>query len=285
MIPTAFDYAKPATVDEALELLAADGAKAIAGGHSLLPLLKLRLAQVDRLVDIGGIRELKGIEAREGGARIGALTTYRQILDSGVLGQFFPMLVNATADIGDLQVRNKGTIGGAVAHADPASDMPGILIAFDATFVAISRDGTRRIPATDFFVGPFTTMLQHGELLLEILLPAQASGTGAAYKNQEQQASGYSIAGVAAVVHLGQGRVDRASIGVNGVADTPYRASTAERALIGTNGDTAAIAAAAAQVTAGVTAMSDIHAPGDYRAHLATVMAKRALKAAIEDAR
>ncbi len=285
MIPTAFDYARASTVDEALELLAQEGSKAIAGGHSLLPLLKLRLAHVERLVDIGGIRELGGIEPRDGGARIGALTTYREILGSSILGEFFPMLVNATADIGDLQVRNRGTIGGGVAHADPASDMPGVLLAFDATLVAIGRDGTRRIPARDFFLGPFTTALTPGELLMEILLPAQAPGTGAAYKAQPQQASGYSIAGIAAVVHLNQGKIDRVSVGVNGVADRAYRAEATEQALQGKAPDTATIAAAAGKVTQGITPLGDIHAPADYRAHLATVMAKRALKAAVEDAR
>jgi len=176
MIPAAFDYAKASSVDEALDLLAADGSRALAGGHSILPLLKLRLAHADRLVDIGGLAELKGVAAHDGGLRIGALTTYRELLDSALVSQGYPLLAEATDRIADLQVRNRGTVGGGVAHADPASDMAGILLALDAAFVLRSRGGTRTVASRDFFRGAFTTALAPGELLTEIVLPPLPAG-------------------------------------------------------------------------------------------------------------
>ncbi|OGN82401.1 MAG: hypothetical protein A2X23_07970 [Chloroflexi bacterium GWC2_73_18] len=281
MIPAAFDYAKASSVDEALDLLAADGSRALAGGHSILPLLKLRLAHADRLVDIGGLAELKGVAAHDGGLRIGALTTYRELLDSALVSQGYPLLAEATDRIADLQVRNRGTVGGGVAHADPASDMAGILLALDAAFVLRSRGGTRTVASRDFFRGAFTTALAPGELLTEIVLPPLPAGAGTAYAVQEQAASGYPIAGVAAVVRRSAGGCDHVAVGVNGVADAAYRAAATEATLRGTAGDAAAIAAAAARVAEGVRVQGDIHAPAEYRAHLVSVMAGRALERAI----
>ena len=283
MIPAAFTYARPATLDEALGLLS-DGAEAkvLAGGQSLLPLLKLRLAGAARLIDIGRIGELRGIRATpDGGTSIGALTTYRELEDSK-LATRYRCLAEALPRIADLQVRNRGTIGGSVAHADPASDMPAVLLALDATFVARSGTGERRIPASTFFQGPFQTALAEGELLTEIVIQPASQELGSAYRKLSQPASGYSIVGVAAVVGRAGSKIGTANIGITGVGDVAYRASAVEKAFIGSDGSAAAIAAAAAHATDGQTVASDIHADGTYRGRMAAVYVRRAIEGALE---
>jgi carbon-monoxide dehydrogenase medium subunit len=282
MIPAAFGYDRPTSLDEAIGLLARDGdAKVLAGGQSLLPLLKLRLAAADRLIDIGRIRELRGInELADGGLAIGALTTYRDVLDSPAALRY-RCLAEAVPHIGDVQVRNRGTVGGSLAHADPASDLPAVVLALDATLVARSASGERTIPAGEFFKGPFQTALRDDEILTEIRLPGASEAIGSAYRKLAQRASGYSIVGVAAVVARSGGSISMAQIGVTGVGEVAYRATAAERALIGTDGSTEAIAAAVEHASDGQTVASDIHADAEYRARMAQVFVRRAVEGAL----
>jgi len=282
MIPAAFEYIRPTSLDEAFDLLAEDGSRALAGGHSLLPLLKLRLTSVDRLVDIGRLRELGGISAGAGGAlRIGAMTTYRDILDSEEVRARAPLIAEVSGSIGDVQVRNRGTIGGSVAHADPASDMPAVLLALGASFVLRSRDGERTVAADDFFTGAFATDLRATELLMAIEVPAPGTGSGAAWQSLMQPASGYSMVGVAAAVSVAGGAVSAARIALTGVGEVAYRATGAEEALAGSDGGTQAVAAAADHATDGVQVNADIHADRSYRSAMAIVLTRRAIEAAL----
>jgi carbon-monoxide dehydrogenase medium subunit len=280
MIPAAFDYVRATSLDDALVRLAAGGgsAKAIAGGQSLLPLMKLRLARPETLVDIGRLAELRGVRLRpDGRVAVGALTTYDEMMADDIL-RHYGLLRDALPNIGDVQVRNRGTIGGAIAHADPASDMPAILLALDADVVARSTRGERVIPATGFFTGAFASALDADELITEVLLPGGRDDVGSAYRAIEQPASGYSIAGVAAIVGAGDGAGwSFCSVAVTGVGEHPYRASAVEAAVRGG----ASLADAASHATDGVAVASDIHADREYRAHVATVQVRRALEAAI----
>ena len=282
MIPAQFSYTRATSIDEALKALGSGGGtKVIAGGQSLLPLMKLRLASVDTLVDIGRLGELRGVEKLDDGRlSVGALTTYTELADSPAI--HYGVLRDALPTIGDVQVRNRGTVGGAIAHADPASDFAAVALALDADLVIQSASGTRTVKANGFFTGPFTTAMTGDELLTRIILPAPLENAGSAYASLEQPASGYPMVGVGAVVIVGAGgRIEWAGIGVTGVADHPYRASEAEAALSGTNGADADAAAAAAAVVAGRAVSSDIHASADYRTAMAGVIAGRAIRAAL----
>ena len=282
MIPAAFGYTRAGSVDEALRILASDdGAKVIAGGQSLLPLMKLRLAHPGTLVDIGRLGELRGVRTlADGRLAGGALTTYADLMDSPA--RHYGVLQDMLPTIGDVQVRNRGTVGGAIAHADPASDLPAALLALDAELVLRSADGSRTVKADGFFEGAFATVLRQGELLTEIILPAPLDNAGSAYASLEQPASGYAMVGVAAVVILGQdGRIAWAGIGVTGVHEHAYRAPEVESALVGSDGSAAAIAAAAAHATDEVEVNADIHAGREYRAAMAVVYARRAIEAAL----
>lgn len=282
MIPAAFGYQRPASLDEALRILAGDNdAKVLAGGQSLLPLLKLRLASTDTLVDIGRIAELKGVrQLSDGRLAIGALTTYREVLDSPA--RHYGLFKDALPGIGDLQVRNRGTIGGAIAHADPASDMAACLLALDAELVVRSSRGERSVPIDGFFQGPFETALGADELLTEIRLPGPRDDAGSAYENLEQSASGYPLVGVAAVVFAGGGdKLAGASIALTGVGDHAYRARAVEAALEGSDRSSPAIEAAAAKATDGVEVATDIHADRAYRSAMAVVYTRRAIEAAL----
>jgi aerobic carbon-monoxide dehydrogenase medium subunit len=278
MIPVSFEYVRAKTLNDAFKLLGKN-AKVIAGGHSLLPLLRFRLAQPETLIDIGQLRELRGIKPAGGGRKIGAATTYRELLDSKELRARFPLIAEVTEHIGDLQVRNAGTIGGGLAHADPAADMPPVMLVLDATFVLQSKGGKRSVAARKFFKGPFTTALKPNELLTEIQLPAPPKGAGMAYASFEQAASGYALAGAAALVAVAKGMITRAELALTGLAETPFLAPAAAK-LVGTSGDER-ISQVAAAVVAGVEANDDIHAGPEYRAHLATVAAGRALAQAL----
>jgi carbon-monoxide dehydrogenase medium subunit len=271
MIPAAFAYDRPTTLDEAVRALASGGdAKVLAGGQSLLPLMKLRLARVGRLIDIGGVGELRGVrETGDGGFAIGALTTYAELMaspaaDLGVMADVLPT-------IADLQVRNVGTVGGSIAHADPASDMPAVLLALDATLVAFGPKGERTIAIADFFRGPFETALAADEILTEIRIPPLPAASGSAYASLEQRASGYALVGVAAVTGRAATR-----IGITGVGPVAYRATAVERAV--TSG--ASGSEAASHATDGVEVGSDIHCDRDYRSAMARVYVTRALEAA-----
>ncbi len=282
MIPAAFEYSRARSLDDALSMLAAaaGSAKVLAGGHSLLPLMKLRLARPERLIDIGRLTELRGIRRIDGGRlAIGALTTYDEMLADPILAHY-GLMADALPNIGDVQVRNRGTIGGAVSHADPASDMVAVLLALDAEVVARSVRGERAIAMTGFLTGAFTSVLEADELVTEIRIPGGMPGFGSAYRAIEQPASGYPIAGAAAVV----GRLSATSgpwavvaVAITGVGEHAYRAVAVEAAIASGAGP----AEAAARATDGQTVASDIHADREYRAHVATVQVRRALEAAI----
>jgi len=277
MIPAAFDYTRPTSLDEAVAAIGSGG-KVIAGGHSILPLLKLRVATVDRLIDIGRIAELKGYRSLpDGGVEIGALTTYAEWQAATTV----PAVAEAIDLIADVQVRNRGTIGGSIAHADPASDAPAIALAYGGSAVLRGPGGERVVPLDGFFEGPFTTGMRDDEILVSIRRPAVPDGAGFAFRKLAQPASGYSIVGVAALIAMTGGKISHAGIGVTGVHEHPYRAEDVEAALIGTDGSDAAIAAAAAHVTDGVEINSDIHADAAYRAAMAVVFTKRAIEGAL----
>ncbi|HET7296554.1 MAG TPA: xanthine dehydrogenase family protein subunit M [Gemmatimonadales bacterium] len=278
MIPTSFEYVRAKNLNEALKLMG-KSAKVIAGGHSLLPLLKFRLAQPETLIDIGRLAQLKGIKKAGRGVKIGAATTYRELLESRELKALFPLIAEVTEHIGDVQVRNAGTIGGGLAHADPAADMPPVMLVLDATFVLQSKSAKRSVPARKFFKGPFTTALKPNELLTEIQLPAPPTGAGMAYASFDQAASGYPLAGAAAVIAVAKGMITRAELAFTGLADTPFLAPAAAK-LVGTSGDEL-ISHVGAAAVAGVAANDDIHAGAAYRTHLATVAARRALTQAL----
>ena len=282
MIPAAFDYVRAGSVDEALQLVAKPGHKFIAGGQSLLPLMKLRLARPETLVDIGGLAELRGVrELSDGRLEVGALTTYAELMESPA--NQYGVLRDALPDIGDVQVRNRGTVGGSVAHCDPASDLPACLLALEAELVIRSGGGEQTTSCSGFFQGAFTTSLGPGDLLTAFRLPAPRDDAGSAYVSLPQPASGYSMVGVAAVVMRSQagGPIDDVKVALTGVADAPYRASAVEDALMGSDGSAEAISAAAAHATDGVSVNSDIHADAAYRSAMAAVYTRRAIEAAL----
>lgn len=283
MIPAPFDYHTPATLEEAVSLLAADldGAKVLAGGHSLIPAMKLRLAQPQSLVDIARIKSLAYIREESNQILIGATTTHYQLESSDLLRRICPLLPDCAKTIGDVQVRNKGTIGGSVAHADPAGDWPAAVLALAAEFVLVGPNGERTEKAEDFFVDLLTTSLRPGEILREIRIAKPAGRFGQAYQKVPHPASGFAVVGVAAHVVLNNdGACESATIGVTGVGAKAYRASAVEAALAGTNLDDNAIATAAAHVCDGIDPNSDLYASGDYRCALAQVHTRRAIQAA-----
>jgi carbon-monoxide dehydrogenase medium subunit len=277
MIPAAFDYIRPATLDEALGLLAkhGDNAKVLAGGHSLIPAMKLRLSQPKVVVDIGRIGDLRSISEQEGKIAIGALTTHYDIESSDLLARSSPLLPEVAGKIGDVQVRNKGTIGGSCVHADPAGDWPAAMLALDAEFEIAGSGGSRTVSAQDFFVDILTSAVESGEILTAIHVPVTAKTV--AYVKFAQKASGFAIAGVAALVDKVRKYV---AVGVTGVAAKAYRAAGVESSLRGSELSVAAIATAAAKAADGVDPLSDIHASAEFRAHLACVQTKRALEVA-----
>ncbi|HEX4835997.1 MAG TPA: xanthine dehydrogenase family protein subunit M [bacterium] len=280
MIPAAFEYFAPTTVREALGLLEQHGdeAKILAGGHSLLPIMKFRLAQPKVVVDIGRIPGLDAIAAAaDGKITIGALATHDALEHSAVLKEKCPLLPETAAVIGDMQVRNRGTIGGSLAHADPAADYPGTVLALDAEIVATGSKGSRTIPAREFFVDMLTTALRPVEIITEVRVPVLGRGTGTAYVKHPHPASGYAVVGVAAVLAVSGGKCQRAAIGINGVSGKAYRAAAVEKALVGQALDEKIVAAAAAHATDGVEAQSDLYASSEFRAHLAAVYTKRAV--------
>jgi carbon-monoxide dehydrogenase medium subunit len=284
MIPSAFDYMRPTSLAEATRLLAshADDAKILAGGHSLVPMMKLRLAAPKILIDIGRLSELSGIREENGTIVIGACTTHYALETSALLRQRCPLLAETAAAIGDVQVRNRGTIGGSIAHADPAADWPAAVLALDAEMTLVHRAGTRTVKAADFFVDLLTTAMASNEILTEIRVPANASRTGSAYLKVLQPASGFALTGVAAQVTLGTNNaLQRVAVGITGVSNTPFRASVTESALQGQAATPEALTQAAARAVEGIEAQGDIHASAEYRLHLARVYTKRALQTAI----
>jgi aerobic carbon-monoxide dehydrogenase medium subunit len=280
VIPAAFSYQRASSVDDAVTILAAsDGsAKVIAGGMSLLPLMKLRLAHPGTLIDIGRLSELKAMgPTPDGGFEVGALITYADLLESAVIG----ISRECIEGIGDVQVRNRGTVGGALSHADPASDLPALALALDYSFVLRSTRGERTVPADGFFTGAFETAMAPDELLIKGVRPALPAGAGGAYRKLANPASGYSIVGVAAVVAMTGGTVSHARVALTGVHEHPYRAPEVEAALVGSDGSADAVRAAAEHATVDVEVNSDIHADAVYRTEMARVYTRRAIDAAL----
>ncbi len=282
-----FDYHRPKTLAEAAALLGRNKeARVLAGGHSLIPAMKLRLAGPSALVDIGGLKELAGITAGSGTLEIGALTTHAELAASGAVRSGCPILAEAAAQIGDLQVRNRGTVGGSLAHADPAADLPTVMVALGATLTLTNGSASRDLPAEGFFLDLFTTALRPGELLTAIRVPTYGKGTGGAYLKHRHPASSYAVVGVAAMVTLAGGTCAKVSLILGGVSIKPVRAKMAEAALSGQAPGAASIAGAAAKVGGAIKdPLNDLYASAEYRVHLAQVMARRALQAAAERAR
>jgi carbon-monoxide dehydrogenase medium subunit len=287
MIPAQFNYEAPSTIDEALMLLAQnpDEAKILAGGHSLIPAMKLRLAQPALLVDIGRIKDLSYIREEGNQILIGAMTTHYELESSTLLKKICPLLPDCASHIGDVQVRNKGTIGGSVAHSDPAGDWPAAIIALNAEMIAVGPGGQRTIKADDFFVDLLTTALVPGEILREIRIAKPAGRFGHSYQKVRHPASGFAVVGVAAALQLGtNGSCQSAAIGITGVASKAYRAGAVENALHGKTLNDQTIAEAASHSTDGVDLNSDLYASEEYRRHLAQVYTKRAIQAAVTGA-
>ncbi len=276
MIPANFDYVRPATLDAALAALASiDDAKILAGGHSLIPALKLRLAQPRTVIDISRISGLNYIRASDGQVVIGAMTTHYDIECSDLLKEKCPLLPEVAATIGDAQVRNRGTLGGSLVHADPAADWPAAILALDAQMEVAGPNGRRTVKATDFFVEMMQSAVQPNEILVEIRAPITASSV--AYVKFAQKASGFAIAGVAAIVEAASKTV---RVGITGVATKAFRATAVEDALRGRTLTPANIALAADHGDDAIETLNDIHASAEFRAHLTRVHTRRAIELA-----
>ena len=277
MIPQNFEYSSPATLQEALGLLADGSAKVLAGGMSLIPLMKLRLAVPEHVVDMSRVPGLAFIQQAQDGIHIGAMTTHYQIESSPVLRSGCPLLAETASHIGDVQVRNMGTIGGSVAHSDPAADYPAALFALEARVRLASARGERTLAIGDFLVDTFTTALEPGEIVVEIIVPVESRGAGVSYQKMHQPASGFAIVGAAARIERSNGGIGLARVGITGLASKAYRATNVESILQST-GD---VDQAAAVVADGVEANSDLSASADYRRHMARVYTARALRQAL----
>jgi carbon-monoxide dehydrogenase medium subunit len=285
MYPAQFDYVAPDSLDEALRLLAEGGgdAKILAGGHSLLPMMKLRLAQPAKLIDLRRVPGLTEIKVSGDGVTIGAMVTHAQIAVSPEVRRTLQVLSETAEKIGDMQVRNRGTIGGSLAHADPAGDLPATFLALEGEVVCRGSGGDRTINAADFFVDILTTALAEDEIVTQVRFPALAARTGSAYLKFDHPASHYALTGVAAVVAVGDdGKIQRARIGITGVGPKAYRAESVEQAIQGKGVDAAPDASSTA--ADGIDCNDDIHASAEYRAHLARVFTRRAIEAAVERA-
>jgi carbon-monoxide dehydrogenase medium subunit len=286
MYPAAFEYHAPSTVKEALGLLGKlDDAKILAGGHSLVPMMKLRLAQPKHLIDLRKVPGLAGIKEDKGMIAIGAMTTHWEVESSKLLRAKCAVVSETASIIGDPQVRNKGTIGGSLAHADPAADMPATVIALGAEFVCQGATKSRTVKVDDWFKGLMETALREDELLVSVRVPALAKGTAAAYMKFAHPASRFAIVGVAAVITLDKnGTCTKAGVGVTGAGTRAIRAKGVEAGLVGKRLDAATIEAAAAKAADGVDVQADLQGSVEYKAHLCRVFAKRAVEAAVKKA-
>ncbi|MFG2937280.1 FAD binding domain-containing protein [Streptomyces sp. NPDC048282] len=277
MIPPAFEYARPASVDEAVRALAGAGeeAKALAGGQSLLPLLRLRLAFPELVVDVGRIPELRGVREDGDALVIGALTTHHDVVRDPLVRRHAGLLAAATATVADPAVRHRGTLGGSLAHADPAGDLPAVALALDAELVAAGPGGRRTIPARGFFLDYLTTALAPDELLVEVRVPKR-DGWGFHYEKFQRVAQAWAIVGVAALVRRDDGHIAEARIGLTNMGSTPLRAAAAEEALAGADGPEA-VARAAEAAAEGTRPSQDLSGSPEYREHLARVLTRRAV--------
>ena len=288
MYPAPFEYHRAGNVDEALALLAqyGDAGKVIAGGHSLLPVMKLRFAQPSHLIDIRRVAELAGIREEGGVLRIGATTPHAAVAASALIHDKAPILAEAAGRIGDAQVRNMGTIGGSLAHADPAADLPAVTLALGAELRVVGRRGERTIPVDQFFTGMFSSALAPDELLVEVHVPVAPARTGGAYEKYADPASGYAIVGVAAVVTLAaNGSVERARVALTGLTPSATRLAGVEQALTGKMPASNEIDAAAQRAVEGLELRDLMGGGAAYKNNLAVVYARRAITRAVERAR
>jgi aerobic carbon-monoxide dehydrogenase medium subunit len=280
MIPQTFDYSAPQSLEEALSLVASGERKILAGGMSLIPMMKLRLATPAEVVDLGRISGLDAITEAGGFVHIGAMATHHAVETSPVVRASCPLLSETANHIGDVQVRNMGTLGGSIAHADPAADYPAALVALEARIRLVSAHSDRTVEASDFFQDAFTTALEPGELVLEVGVPVELASEGYAYEKVAHPASGFAVVGVAVRIQRHAGRIAMARIGVTGMGSHAFRARAAEKLLE----EGASPADAAAVVDQGEEANSDLYASADYRRHLARIHARRALTVALSRA-
>ena len=280
MIPAQFDYVRPASLEEAVQALrGSDDAKVLAGGQSLLPVLRLRLAAPALIVDLGGIADIRGVREDGDSIVVGAMTTHHDVMRDHLVGEHVSLLADATATVADPQVRHRGTLGGALAHADPAGDLGAVALALDAEFVIVGAEGRRTVGASDFFVDYFTTALAEDELLAEIRFP-RYTGWKTHYEKFNRTAQAWSMVAVAVALKIDGGAISQARVGLTNMGSTPIRATGVEQALLGQQASEDAARAAAEHATDGTAAPSDADAAADYREHLARVLTGRAVLAA-----
>jgi aerobic carbon-monoxide dehydrogenase medium subunit len=281
VIPVAFDYVRPSTVDDAIAALAdaGDEAKVIAGGQSLLPVLRLRLAAPTLLVDLGGMPQLRGVRDDGDAIVIGAMTTHSEVASDPLVARFAPLLGQTAESVGDRQIRHRGTLGGSLVHADPAADLPSAAVAHGAEYVLCGPSGRRTVSATEFSVDFFTTSMQADEVLLEVRVP-KLEGWGVRYQKFHRVVQAWAIVGVAAAVRRENGSIAEARVVLTNMGPIPVRASTVEAALAGCAADGQAIASACAEAAAEASPADDLSASAEYRRHLARVLTTRAVKSA-----
>lgn len=282
MIPATFDYARPASVDDAVRALsdAGDDAKVLAGGQSLMPLLRMRLAIPETLIDVGRIDALREIRDEGDSLVIGAMATHHQVMRDPLVREHAPLIAEATETVADPAVRHRGTFGGSLAHADPAGDLPAVALALDAVFLVRSAGGEREIPASEFFVDWMTSAMEPEELLVGVRVPKLGSGWGVHYEKFHRTAQAWAIVGVACAVRRNGGGIEEARIALTNMGPAPVRAGAVESAIRGQAPSEDAFRTAAAQAAEGTEPPTDLHGSSEYRAHLATVLTARALSAA-----
>jgi carbon-monoxide dehydrogenase medium subunit len=287
VIPAAFGYHRPKSVQEAVALLAelGENGRALAGGHSLIPMMKLRLASPGNLVDLAGIGELKGVRADGNDVVIGAMTTQQELIASDQLADKIPLLRETSLQIADPQVRYLGTLGGNVANGDPGNDMPAVMMCVGASYSVTGKSGERRIAAREFYQGTYLTALETGEVLTAVRIPVPAPGHGWAYEKLKRKVGDYATAAAAVMLTMKGGKVESCSIGLTNVADTPLWAQEAAKILIGSTLDAATIKRAVAAAEAITSPASDAHGPAQYRTKMAGIMLTRALDRAKSRAR
>jgi carbon-monoxide dehydrogenase medium subunit len=278
MIPGSFDYVRPSSLDEAVTALrdAGDEGKVLAGGQSLLPLLRLRLAYPEVLIDVGSLPELHGVRDEGSSLLVGAMTSHYEVLRDPLVREHAPLVAAATATVADPAVRHRGTFGGSLAHADPAGDLPAVVLAMDGVFVTSSRE----IPASEFFADYLTSVLAPDEVLVGIRLPKAYTGWGFHYEKFHRTAQAWAIVGVACLVHRSNGEITGARVGLTNMGSTPVRAAAVEAAIAGGAADREAFRAAASHAPEGTSPPSDLHGSAEYRQHLAQVLTARALATA-----
>ena len=279
MIPVSFDYVRATSVADAVAALVAGGedAKVLAGGQSLMPVLRLRMAAPTVVIDCSRVTEMQGITDAGDAVVIGAGTTHHEVMNNPLINEHTPLLAMATATVADPAIRHRDTLGGALAHADPAGDLPAVALALDAVMTVTGPHGSRDIPAAEFFTDYFTTSMAEDEILVSIRVPKLGPGWGYHYEKFQRTAQGWAIVGVAAAVQRSNGTINQARVGLTNMGPGPVRASSVEQALTNAAATAESVAAAAQSATDGTRATSDLHAAADYREHLARVMTERAV--------